>query len=121
MACKHWVFGPVGAVAELEAENAALRARVAELTVQLEVVAGKLADLERRLGRNSSNSSKPPSTDPGSDKSARPENANRKARRAMGRKQGKQPGTPGFTLSQVGDRARPSLRRHFDGRRSVDR
>ncbi len=87
----------------LEVENAALRARVAELTDQVAVLAGKLADLEKLLGRNSSNSSKPPSTDPGAAKNARPENANRAARRALARKQGKQPGAPGVTLCQVTD------------------
>jgi len=90
-------------IAELEAENAALRARVAELNEQVASLAGKLADLEKLLGRNSSNSSKPPSTDPGTAKTKRPENANRAARRAMARKQGKQPGTPGVTLAQVPD------------------
>lgn len=90
-------------IAELEAENAALRARVAELNEQVALLVGKIADLEKRLGRDSSNSSKPPSSDAGTAKSARPENANRKARRAMGRRQGKQPGTPGFTLAQVTD------------------
>lgn len=88
---------------ELEVENAALRARVAELNEQVASLAGKVADLEKLLGRNASNSSKPPSSDPGGAKTARPENANRAARRAMARKQGKQPGAPGFTLSQVAD------------------
>ncbi len=90
-------------IAELEAENAALRARVAELNEQVAILLGKVADLEKLLGRDSSNSSKPPSTDPGSAKSARPENANRAARRALGRRQGKQPGAPGATMSQVAD------------------
>ncbi len=90
-------------IAELEAENTALRARVAELNEQVALLAGKIADLEKLLGRNSSTSSKPPSTDPGSAKSKRPENANRTARRALGRKQGKQPGAPGATLSQVAE------------------
>jgi transposase/uncharacterized coiled-coil protein SlyX len=89
--------------AELEAENTALRARVVELNDQVALLVGKVADLEKRLGRDSSNSSKPPSGDPGSAKSNRPENANRAARRAMGRKQGKQPGAPGTTLAQVTD------------------
>jgi len=97
-------------IAELEAENAALgtdngalRARVAELNQQVALLSGKVADLEKLLGRDSSTSSKPPSTDPGSAKSARPENANRAARRALGRRQGKQPGAPGATLSQVAE------------------
>ena len=95
---------------ELEAENAQLRElsvvlteRVRVLEEQLSAVMGKVADLEKLLGRNSSNSSKPPSADPGTAKTARPENANRAARRALARKQGKQPGAPGATLSQVAD------------------
>ena len=88
---------------ELEVENAALRARVAELTEIVVALKGKIADLEKVLGRNSSNSGKPPSTDSGTAKSKRPENANRAARRAMGRSQGKQPGTPGAMLCQVPD------------------
>lgn len=79
--------------AELEVEKAALQARVAELTELVAALTGKVADLEKVLGLNSSNSGKPPSTDSGTDKSKRPENANRAQRRAMGRKQGKQPGT----------------------------
>ena len=94
---------PQARIAELEAENTALRARVGELNEQVAMLLGKVADLEKLLGRDSSNSSKPPSTDPGSAKSARPENANRAARRALGRRQGKQPGAPGATLSQVAD------------------
>jgi transposase len=89
--------------AELEVEKAALQARVAELTELVAALTGKVADLEKVLGLNSSNSGKPPSTDSGTDKSKRPENANRAQRRAMGRKQGKQPGTPGTTLCQVDD------------------
>jgi transposase len=90
-------------IVELEVENAALRARVVELSDTVVALTGKVADLEKVLGRNSSNSGKPPSTDSGTDKSKRPENANRAQRRAMGRKQGKQPGTPGSTLRQVAD------------------
>jgi transposase len=43
-------------IAALQAENALLRAENAALI-------GRLADLERRLGLNSSNSGKPPSSD----------------------------------------------------------
>jgi transposase len=98
-------------IAELEAENAALRARVAELNEQVASLTGKLADLEKLLGRNSSNSSQPPSSDPGAAKTARAENANRAARRAMGRKQGKQPGSSGHTLAQVPDPDRVVIHR----------
>lgn len=97
-------------IVELEAENAELRGlnvvlteRVRVLEEQLALVMGKVAELEKLVGRTSSNSSKPPSTDGGAAKSARPENANRAQRRAMGRNQGKQPGTPGSTLCQVSD------------------
>ncbi len=90
-------------IAELEAENGVLSERVRRLEEQLAAVLGKVAELERLLGRNSSNSSKPPSSDAGTVKSARGENASRAARRAMARKQGKQPGTPGATLSRVAD------------------
>ena len=97
-------------IAELVAENGELRGlkvvlgeRVRALEEQLVLVMGKVAELEKLLGRNSSNSSKPPSSDGGGTKSARSENANRAARRAMGRKQGKQPGASGHTLSQVAD------------------
>lgn len=89
--------------AELEVENKALRARVGELNEQVVALAGKIADLEKRLGKDSSNSSMPPSSDTGSAKSARGENANRKARRAAGRRQGKQPGAPGAHLAQITD------------------
>lgn len=88
-------------IVELEAENALLSERVRVLEAQLVLVVGKVVELEKLLGRNSSNSSKPPSSDAGSTKSTRSENANRSTRRAMGRKQGKQPGASGYTLSRV--------------------
>jgi predicted nuclease with TOPRIM domain len=77
-------------VGELEAENAAFRARVVELneqvgalTLQLGGLVGKVADLEKLIGRNSS---KPPSSDSGADKSKRPENLSRAERRRLGRR-----------------------------------
>lgn len=82
-----------------EAENAALREENRAQAAQIEQLALKIADLEKRLGRNSSNSSLPPS----SDRERRPteESPNRAARRAMARKPGKQPGAPGSHLAQV--------------------
>ena len=70
--------------ARLVAANAALTARVAEL--------------ERRLGKDSSNSSRPPSSE-GLGKPPAP----RQQRRGGGRRPGKQPGAPGAHLAQVGD------------------
>jgi transposase len=68
--------------ASLVAANAALAARVAEL--------------ERRLGKDSSNSSRPPS----SDGLGKPP-ASWRERRGGRRKPGKQPGAPGAHLAQV--------------------
>jgi transposase len=70
--------------AKLTAANAALGARVAEL--------------ERRLGKDSSNSSRPPSSDGLGKPPAR-----RRERRRDGRAPGKQPGAPGAHLAQVAD------------------
>ena len=71
--------------ARLVAANAALAARVAEL--------------ERRLGKDSSNSSRPPSQDGLS----KPPAPRQQRRRGGGRAAGKQPGAPGAHLAQVPD------------------
>jgi len=73
---------------------------VAALVAKDEVIAAleaRITELERRLGRNSGNSSMPPSTDgrPGVDRSGR------RAGKGAGRKRGKQPGAPGSGLSWV--------------------
>jgi len=86
----------------LSAQNAALREKVSALEEKIEVMARTIAALEKKLGRNSQNSSMPPSSDTFA-KPAREESPNRKARRAMGRKPGKQPGAPGSHLAQVDD------------------
>jgi transposase len=77
------------AIEALRAENALLRAEVAALT-------GRLADLERRLGLNSGNSGKPPSSD-GLKKPPRVGSL----RESSGRKTGGQKGHPGATLCRV--------------------
>jgi transposase len=79
-----------GAQAELKAENTRLRAEIA-------VLVAHIAELERRLGLNSSNSSKPPGSDGLKKKPARI----RSLRDLKGKKTGGQPGHPGKTLCQM--------------------
>ena len=74
-----------------------LSARVAELTEQNAAQAERIAELERRLGQNSGNSSLPSN----SDRFVRPRP--RSLRGKTGRKPGKQPGAPGAALRQVED------------------
>ncbi len=84
------------------AEGAELREEVSVLKEKIDVLARTIAELEKKLGRSSQNSSMPPSSDIFA-KPAKEESPNRKARRAMGRKPGKQPGAPGAHLAQVAD------------------
>jgi transposase len=63
----------------------------------IEVLQARVAELERRLGLNSRNSSKPPA----SDGLGKP--PPRSLRGRSGRRPGKQPGAPGAALSQVDD------------------
>lgn len=74
---------------ELRAENALLREQVAVLVARCE-------EFERRLGQNSSNSSRPPSSDP-------PQALKRPARERSGRKPGGQPGHDGQHRQMVSD------------------
>jgi transposase len=74
-----------------------LEARDVVIAGQAETIAGqadRIAQLERRLGRDSSSSSKPPSSDSPFTKGSR----NRSLREKTGRRPGKQPGAPGRTL-----------------------
>jgi transposase len=78
---------------QLRAANAALHAKVGELQRANAALAARVGELERRLGKDSSNSSKPPSSD-GLGKPARPRR--RVADQATERrKPGKQPGPSG--------------------------
>ena len=65
---------------------------LAQCDALIAVLAGRVAELEARLGRNSRNSSKPPS----SDGLGKP--APKSLRKPSGRKPGKQQGDPGFRL-----------------------
>ncbi|WP_419906892.1 IS66 family transposase [Hoeflea sp.] len=94
-------------VMELAAQNALLQARVDELEKQNRQLRDqnaslvqRVSDLERRLGLNSSNSSKPPSSD-GLAKPAARERRTRSLRGKSGRKSGGQHGHKGTTLKQV--------------------
>jgi len=70
---------------------------LAERDALIVALTAKVAELEARLGKNSQNSSKPPSSD------AFVKPPPRSLRRQSGRKPGKQPGDPGFRLQQRPD------------------
>lgn len=81
-------------IAELEAENAALRARTAELEKKVEDLTKLVLTLKEQLDRNSSNSNKPPSSDTPAQK------AERRGKGTGGRRGG-QPGHTGSTRELV--------------------
>jgi len=85
-----------------ETELAARDALIATLRSQVAGLTDRVVQLERKAGRDSSDSSKPPSSDSPYTKQARPRK-DRSLRGRSGRKRGRQPGEPGATLSQVGD------------------
>ena len=72
--------------------------QIEQLQARVETLRNEVAELKRRLGQNSRNSSKPPSSDP---PFAKP--APKSLRRKSGRKPGGQPGHPGSTLALVDD------------------
>jgi transposase len=79
---------------------AELRAANAEQARLIATLQARVAELERRLGKDSSNSSKPPSSD-GLGKPTRTKR--RAAERTEHRRPGKQPGAPGAHLAQVAE------------------
>src|SRR5271165_2861524 len=84
-------------IAELEAENAALREQVRELPLlreQIAVLVRQMQDLQARLAKDSHNSSKPPSSDGLARKT-------KSLRRRSGKKPGGQIGHRGETLRLV--------------------
>jgi transposase len=85
------------AIEDLTALNTEQAAVNADLSGRIAVQAELIAELERRLGRNSRNSSQPPSADG----PAAPVRRSRRGKTA--RNQGKQPGSGGKTLRLVDD------------------
>ncbi len=85
-------------LAQLQAETARLQAENAELRAELVAVRAQVQQLQRRLGLDSSNSGKPPS----SDGAAKPpaEHRTRSQRGRSGKPSGGQRGHSGATLSQ---------------------
>src|SRR6266511_4265029 len=91
--------------AELAARDmliAQLRSQVAAADAQIASLTDRVAQLEHKAARDSSNSSKPPSSDSPYTKTPR-KPRDRSLRGRSGRRPGKQPGAPGVTLAQVGD------------------
>jgi transposase len=75
-----------------------LRAENAQLSAQLAQLADRVAALEAEASKDSTTSSKPPSTDPIEPRKSRAER--RAEARAAQRRQGKQPGAPGAHLAR---------------------
>jgi transposase len=87
----------------LERQVEALLAKVEEQATTIKAQAAMITELKRRLGENSSNSSKPPSTDPPGVRAERSDGAR------SGKRRGGQPGHKGhrrelLPLAQVTDR-----------------
>jgi transposase len=76
-----------------------LTAHVEQLAVQNERLAARVEDLERHVRRDSSTSSRPPS----SDSPYKKKGADRSLRERGKRRPGKQPGEPGTTMNLVDD------------------
>jgi transposase len=82
----------------LRVEVDRLRAENAELSAQVTELADRVAALQTEASRDSTTSSKPPSTDPIEPRKSRAER--RAEARAAKRRQGKQPGAPGAHLAR---------------------
>jgi transposase len=80
---------------ELEAENVELRALVAELRAENGALRTRIDGLERRLRRDSRNSSQPPSADPPKSRAERRREARERLKELQSRKAGGQPGHEG--------------------------
>jgi transposase len=88
-------------IAELRAADAAKDARIDALLVQVGELTAQVQALVLRLSKDSSNSSRPPSSDGPGSRDRRPRGGS--SRKVSGRKPGKQPGDPGTALRLVDD------------------
>ena len=85
--------------AELRAENAQFRAENAQFRAENAQLRQLVEQLQRRLGLDSSNSGKPPSSDGPGKPPAKPRTRSQRGR--SGKRPGGQPGHKGVTLSQT--------------------
>lgn len=98
--------------AEFEAIIADLQAKIAGLAQVNEALRREIEELKEKLGRNSSNSSRPPSQDGLSEKQKRREERKR-TRKPSDRKQGAQPGHPGHQRELVDESEVDHFEFHF--------
>ena len=85
--------------AELAVRLAEAYRLIGELTAQIERLSARVEQLERQAGKDSSTSSRPPS----SDSPFKKKGSDRSLRERGKRRPGKQPGDPGMTMSLVDD------------------
>ena len=85
--------------AELAVRLAEAYRLIGELTAQIERLSARVEQLERQAGKDSSTSSRPPS----SDSPYKKKGSDRSLRERGKRRPGKQPGDPGMTMSLVDD------------------
>lgn len=86
-------------IAGMTVQAQGMTVQVQELAAEGERLAARVEDLERRAGRDSSTSSRPPSSDSPYQKKPR----DRSLRERGKRRPGKQPGDPGTTMCLAGE------------------
>jgi transposase len=89
-------------VGALEAERAGLESRAEQAELERDRLRQKVEELSRRAKRDSTNSSKPPSSD-GLRRKPKPSSPERRRRKEQGRRPGKQKGAAGVHLAPVAD------------------
>ena len=80
-----------------------MRGQLAAAMTRTEQLARRVEELERKAGKDSSNSGRPPSSDPVWDKKAAGKSADRSIRERGARSPGRQPGAEGSTMKLVDD------------------